>query len=528
MMRIIAALLGMGLLSFCASCSKQASAPRTVDLQITGGQVFDGVSEEGVVADVFIQGERIVFVGAVADANMVAAHTIDAQGMIVAPGFIDPHTHTFDDVLFSDDGMQLQGYLTQGVTTVAAGNDGGGPVNVGAALSRTEERGVGPNYALFAGHRNLRMEALGRENRAPTEDEMQQMKTLLEQALRDGALGLSTGLYYAPGSYAQTEEIVELAKVAAAYDALYESHIRDESSYSVGLLAAIDEALDIGARSGAAVHIAHIKALGADVWGMSEQVISRIEAAQADGQRVTADQYPWSASGTRISNALIPNWVKSDSDEAMRARLTDPANQERLEVEIMENLRKRGGPDAILLVATPENPQSRTLTVEMEARGLSAIETAIQIVLEGDAAIASFVMSDPDIENFMAQDWVMTSSDGTNGHPRKAASFPQKYQTYVVEKSLLTMGQFIHRSTSLTADTLQLCDRGRLAAGAFADIVIFDPDTFAPVADYSNPTELSVGVQHLIVNGEMAIVEGALTNRLSGQALRRAECHEQE
>lgn len=506
----------------------RAPAPAIYDVQIAGGLVYDGVSDEAVNADVFINADKIVYVGDPTAANATARTIIDAAGLIVAPGFIDPHTHTLSDVLFNQNGNHLAGYLTQGVTTVVTGNDGGGPVQVGSTLDAAEERGLGPNFALFAGHGTLRGAVLGRENRTPNVAELDEMKSQLDQALADGALGLSTGLYYAPASYADIDEIASLAEVAAKYEALYETHIRDESSYSIGLIAAVEEALEIGRRSGAAVHIAHIKALGVDVWGQSERIIEMIEAAQAEGLKITADQYPWSASGTRISNALIPNWAKADSDEAMYARLRDPQNQERLLAEIAENLRKRGGPDAILLVARADGLPSRTLDEEAVVLQLDPVQAAIEIVIAGDARIASFNMQDQDIERFMTQPWVMTSSDGTNGHPRKYASFPRKYRTYVETKSVLSLAAFINRSTSLTADTLKLCRRGRLAPGYFADIVVFDPEHFGPVADFSNPSERSVGVEYLFVNGSAAIHLGELNVDLNGRSLRRNECPETE
>jgi len=504
--------------------SCQESEPVVYDVRIAGGTVYDGRSDQAIEADVFIDKNKIVFVGDPSEANASAFSTIDATGLVVAPGFIDPHTHTLSDVMFSDDGKRLAGYLTQGVTTVVAGNDGGGPADIAGALNAAEDRGIGANFALFSGHGTIRGEVMGRENRVPTAVEIDEMKRLLRQALSDGALGLSTGLYYAPASYAGLDEIVSLAEVAAEFDALYESHIRDESSYSVGLLGAVEEALEIGRQSGADVHIAHIKALGVDVWGQSVDVITLIEAAQRDGIKVTADQYPWSASGTRISNALIPNWAKADSDEAMFARLRAPENHDRLIEEVTENLRKRGGADAILLVARTDGLPSRTLKDEAVAMQLGSVQAAIEIVLRGDARIASFNMQDEDIENYMRQPWVMTGSDGTNGHPRKYASFPRKYRTYVEEKSTLTLSDFINRSTSLTAKTLGLCERGQIRVGYHADIVIFDPETFGPVADFSNPAEFSTGIEYLFVNGQQAIADGELSNTLYGQPLRRGEC----
>jgi N-acyl-D-aspartate/D-glutamate deacylase len=350
------------------------------------------------------------------------------------------------------------------------------------------------------------------------------MRMLTRRAMEDGALGLSAGLYYAPASYSSTAEIIALAEVAGEFGGIYETHIRDESTYSVGLLNAIEEAIEISRQSGAPLHLAHIKALGVDVWGKSKDVIAAVEAAQADGLKITADQYPWSASGTRISNALIPNWAKADSDEAMYDRLKDPANQDRLIAEVTENLRKRGGPDAILLVARENGLASQTLADEAEQRGLDPVQAAIQIVLQGDSQIASFNMQDKDIEAFMAQTWVVTSSDGTNGHPRKYASFPRKYQTYVIENPVISLSDFINRSTSLTADILSLCDRGRIEAGKYADIVVFDPDRYAPVADFSNPAVLSQGVVHLIVNGQQVVEDGEIQNLLPGQPLRRNAC----
>lgn len=523
-MRPLAGLLAIIVAGGSVAGCAPAPEPVVYDVLLTGGLVYNGSLEAPILQDVAIEGDRVAFVGDAPGEGVSADRTIDVTGLIVSPGFIDPHTHTLEDVTFHRNRNQLDNYLTQGVTTVVAGNDGSGPSDVGGALTAIEERGVGPNFALFTGHGTIRVDVMGREDRPPTDNELEQMRSVVRQALEDGALGLSTGLYYAPASYAETDEIIALAEVAAEFDALYESHIRDESSYSVGLLAAVDEALEIGRQSGAAVHLAHIKALGTDVWGQSAAVIERVEAAQAEGLRVTADQYPWSASGTRISNALIPNWVKAGSQEEMFARLRDPTNQDRLRGEITENLRKRGGADAILLVARAGGLESRTLAAEAEALRLDAVEAAIEIVLGGDSRIASFNMQETDIAAFMREPWVVTSSDGTNGHPRKFASFPRKYRTYVVDNEIITLTEFIHRSSALTADILGLCDRGRLDVGAFADIVVFDPEAFRDRADFGNPTVLSEGVVHLFVNGEAVISDGEVLPILPGRSLRRDVC----
>ncbi|MEL7454108.1 MAG: amidohydrolase family protein, partial [Pseudomonadota bacterium] len=256
-MRVVVGLIGCMLA--LTACHAANETPTLYDVQISGGLVFDGISADARSADVFIEGDKIVYIGDGADANLRGEKVIDATGLVVAPGFIDPHTHTTSDVLFGTDSKALKGYLTQGVTTVVSGNDGGGPSDVSGALQAVSERGVGPNFALFTGHGSIRGDVMGRDNRSPSEAELTQMREILRNALEAGALGLSTGLYYAPASYAATEEIIELAKIAAEYDALYESHIRDESTYSIGLIGAIEEAIEIGRQSGAAVHIAHIK-----------------------------------------------------------------------------------------------------------------------------------------------------------------------------------------------------------------------------------------------------------------------------
>lgn len=478
---------------------------------------------DGEPLDVGIRDNRIVFVGD-AEIKGVAADTIiDASGLIVAPGFIDPHTHATDDLLSEID-RQNANYLTQGVTTILTGNDGGGPVEIGAMLSAFEKNGVGVNVGLFVGHNSVRESVIGGADRDPTLQELQRMQALVRDGMAQGAFGLSSGLYYAPGSFAKTEELVELARVAAEFGGVYESHIRDESSYSVGLLSAVEEALRIGEQSGAPVHIAHIKALGVDVWGQSKDVIELIESARRDGRRVTADQYPWSASGTRISSALIPNWAKAGSLEDMRARLRDAALQPKLRLEIEENLRKRGGADALLIVAGDDAWVGKTLKEIADNRGEDAISTAVAVVLEGDARVASFNMQESDIEAFMRQLWVATSSDGTEGHPRKYGSFPRKYRHYVVEKKVMSLGQFIRRSSGLTADIFSICDRGYIRESYAADIVVFDPEKFRETATFSEPKGLSTGVVHLFVNGAPVIFDEKVNEATVGEPLMHQRC----
>ena len=510
---------------FVSACAvEERSTGNHVDVLIRGGMVYTGEeSHAGELTDIGVAGEKIVFVGDAASANLTANRTIDATNFIVAPGFIDPHTHALSDLKSTERNQNIN-YLTQGVTTVLAGNDGEGPIEIASTLIALEENGIGTNAALFVGHNTLRQEVIGGAARAPSDAEIEKMRLLMRQAMKEGAIGFSSGLYYAPGIFAKTNELVELARVAAEYDAVYDSHIRDESSYSVGLMAAVMEALDIGKKSGAAVHIAHIKALGVDVWDMSEDVIRLIEEARESGQQVTADQYPWRASGTHVSNALIPSWAKAGTLEDMHARLRDDALQTRIRADIEENLRKRGGEEALLIVKGDDRFVGKTLGEIAQLLGLDVIDTAIEIVLGGDARVASFNMQESDIETFMKQPWVVSSSDGTEGHPRKYGSFPRKFRMYVKENKTLDIAQFIRQSSGLTAEIFGICNRGLISDGYFADIVIIDPENFAERADFAAPERLSTGVEHLLVNGVFVIENAEIKPVLAGAPINRENC----
>lgn len=502
-------------------CADENSEEISADILIIGGTVYTGHDAPGEFLDIVINGDQITFVGPTGETQVVADRIIDATGMIVAPGFIDPHTHSLENLKDPDRKLNAN-YLTQGVTTVFNGNDGGGSSNIRKTLDELEDNGIGTNTALFVGQGYVRRLVMQMRDDAPTYGEMEIMKSHVRIAMQEGAIGLSTGLYYAPGSYSSTEEIIELAQVIAPFDGIYESHIRDESTYNIGLLGAIKEVIDIGRAAGIKAHVGHIKALGIDVWGQSADAIKMIEDARAEGLRITADQYPWLATGTGVKGALLPRYVQAGGDKMMRQRLKDPALLPTIKSEMAENMRKRGGKDALLLTGGDGNMViGRTLGEEAEARGRNPIEAAIEIILEGDSNVANFSINEDDLKAFIQQPWMMTSSDGSNGHPRKFATFPTKYKNYVVDKKYLSLQSFIHRSTGLTADTFKLCDRGYIAADKIADIVIFDPNEFEPKADFVNPREPSVGVKYLMVNGGMAIDNGALTNDLHGRGLIR-------
>lgn len=515
--KAIARIAAVGALALALAGAAAAQIPRRVDLLIRGGAVIDGSGGSRQNADVAIDDGRIVLVGNAS--RLRARRTINANGLVVAPGLIDPHTHSLSD-LTSDEETRRRAlnHLTQGVTTILVGNDGDGAFDVAAQRSALERLGVGVNVGAFVGFGAVREAVLGQAARAPAAEELDRMRALVAQGMCEGAVGFSAGLYYAPQSFSQTEEVIVLAREAAQRGGLYETHLRDESSDNIGLIAAVEEALRIGREAGLPVHFAHIKAQGVDVHGQSGRVIGLIEAAQAAGQRVTADQYPWRASGTRVSNALIPRWTQEDGGQAaMRARLADPALTERLDREIADNIRRRGGPESLLL--TSGEHRGRHLGQVAEAMGVGPVEAARRIALAGDARLASFNMREDDIRNFMARPWVVTSSDATPGHPRRFGTFPMKFALYVRDEPLLTLEQFVHRSSGLTAQIFGLEGRGLLREGYAADIVVFDPRRYAARASYEEPELYSEGVLYAIVNGELAIDRATATGALAGQAL---------
>src|SRR4051812_31748007 len=507
-----------GALSLPEPALSQAPA---ADVLLRGGSVVDGTGAPARRADVAVSGDRVVFIGDAVRAGIQARRTIDATGLVVAPGFIDPHTHTLED-LSAPARRGNADYLLQGVTTVVTNNDGGGTTDVGATLAAWARDGIGTNAALYVPQGAVRRRVMGMSAAAPTPTQLDSMRAIVARGMADGALGLSTGLYYAPGSYATTEEVIALARVAAQNGGIYDSHMRDESSYTIGLLGSINETLRIAREASIPVHISHIKALGADVWGQSDTAITLIAAARAAGLRVTADQYPYLASGTSVGASLLPRWAEAGGRDSLRARIDDPATRARLVGEMGRNLVRRGRAASLLITAPRDSTlRGKTLAQVAEARGTSPIDAALQIIRAGDAGVASFNMKESDLRAFMVQPWVMTGSDGSEGHPRKFGTFPRKLRQYVLDEHVLTMPHAVHASSQLTAETLQLPERGVLAVGKFADVIAFDPRTIADRATYVNPTELATGMRYVLVNGRLAVDSGRVTGVLAGRSLRR-------
>lgn len=492
-----------------------------VDTLIRGGSVIDGTGSAAMKADVGITGDRISFVGDAAAVGVQADRTIDATGLTVAPGFIDPHTHTAAD-LSNPKQNSNQAFLFQGVTTVVTGNDGGSPFPIGKTLDDWQRQGIGSNAMLLVGHGTVRGKVLGAADVQPTSEQLDKMKALVRQAMDEGAFGMSTGLYYAPGSFARTEEVIELSKVVAEHGGMYDSHIRDESSYTIGLLGSIEEVIRIGRESFLPVHISHIKALGTDVWGQSKQVIELINRARTQGINVTASQYPYTASGTSITASLIPRWAEDGGTAALLKRIDDPAVRPRLVAEMERNLKRRNGANAILITSAKDRTiVGKRLDAIAAMWKKTPIEAAIDIIKAGGAGVASFNMTESDIEAFMKQDWTMTDSDGSGGHPRKYGTYPRKIREYVINRHVITMPRMIQSSSSQVAELFKLKDRGKIGTGYFADVIVFDEKTINERATYEQPELLSEGMKFVIVNGKLAIDGGKYTGALAGKALRK-------
>ena len=506
---LITAAIGMLVIASCSEQQsekkKQTKAAIVADLLITNGTVYTGESSQGQPLDVAVCGQIICGLYPRGSQKIKAEKVIDATGKIVSPGFIDPHTHSLAELKSKDKNHNLN-YLTQGVTTVVNGNDGGGPVDIKAVATELEANGIGTNVALLVGHGSLREHVMGRAERFSNPQELNEMSKLLTSAMEAGAIGLSTGLYYVPGSYANTEEVVALAKITSKYNGIYDTHLRDESTFNIGFISALNEAINIAKEADIHLHLAHIKALGVDVWGQSDEAIAKIEHAQKAGVSISADQYPWLASGTKLRSAVMPKWVMADSQQAFHQRLNQADLAQKLNLEITENIRRRGGPESLYITEFIDDSfVGLNLQQVSEAKKLSVVETAIEMVQEGDVRVASFNMSPKDVEKFMVQSWVVTSSDGTNGHPRKYASFPKKYQSYVIDKKLLTITEFINKSSAQTAKILGLEKRGILKESYQADIIVFDPDNYSAQADFSHWNKYSTGVEQVVVNGQLVI-----------------------
>lgn len=508
--------------------AQQAVAPaRHYDVLIRNGRVLDGNGNPWFRADIALRGDRIEVVGDLSGAS--ADRVIDATGLYVAPGFIDTHSHAGGG-LASAELSHARPLLAQGITTVFVNPDGGGAVDLARQREALLADGLGVNAAQFVPHGAVRSEVLGMEDRLATPAEMDRMRALVRAGMEEGAWGLSSGPFYAPGSYSDTQELVELAREAGRYDGAYQSHIRDESTYTIGVVAAVEEVITVAREGGLPGIWTHAKALGPPVWGYSLALIRRLEQARAEGVELYMDQYPYTASATGLTAALLPRWAQAGGTDSLRARLDRPDDLARIREAMVENLARRGGADRIQFRRFRQDPaiEGRTLAAVARERGVDPIDAAVQLFRQGSPSIVSFNMDERDIALIMQHPMTMTGSDGDlvpwdEGvpHPRSYAAFTRKLETYVVEQGVVSLEEAIRSMTSLPARVFRMPDRGELRSGAVADLVIFDLARVHTESTFTDPHHLSQGMVHVFVNGQAAVADEEFTGTLAGQVLRK-------
>lgn len=502
-------------------CSLPGADPKAEATQFVfrNATIYDGSGKPPIKGDVYIKGAKIEAVGKVE--KIAGATEIDATGLILCPGFIDLHTHC-DSGITSSTGRANKNYVTQGCTTVITGNCGSGPVDAGKFFKSLEDRGIGTNVIHLAPHNSIRAAVMGNENRAPTADELIAMEKLVDAAMKDGTWGLATGLIYNPGTYAKTEEIIALAKVAGKHNGMYASHIRNESG---GLLDAIEEAVNIGKTAGCRVHISHIKASGKSSWGKSGDAVSLIENYRKKGVEVTADQYPYIASSTSLRATLFPTKYREGKEKDFVARLDDEKLGPKIKADVDKALGGRDGGKRIQIARYSPNAkwQGKSITAIAEDEKKEPIDIVLEIERNGGAQIVNFGMSEDDVRVYMKQSWVATASDGgvqtpgdTVPHPRSYGTFPRKIGFYATQEKLVSVESAIRSSTGLPADILKLTDRGYVKPGYFADLVVFDPETFRDTATFDKPHQYATGLKWVLVNGQPGIRDGKYLDDVRG------------
>jgi N-acyl-D-amino-acid deacylase len=535
-----------------------SSALAQYDILIRNGRVVDGAGNPWIYADVGVTGDRITFVGR-APANATAKRVIDAKGLIVAPGFIDMLEQSEWNLLID---RQAVSKLTQGITTGITGEGGSiAPQNsqtladrkdflehyhltvdwtdLDGYFRRLEKQGSGINLATYVGATQVRRYVIGSVDRAPTADELTRMQQLVEQSMRQGAMGVSTSLIYAPAAYAKTDELIALAKAASRYGGIYASHIRNEADHE---MEALDEAFRIGREANIPVEIWHLKVSGRQNWGKMPQVIAAIEAARASGLDVTANQYPYPASGTSLGATIPPKYHEGGS-EAFVNRLKDPQVRTAIRQELSgsgnaENMwRGTGGPQGILVssVLDPKlkHYEGKTIAQIAADEHKDPLDALMDVVIAGKDHVGAvyFTMSEEDVKYAMQQPFVSVGTDAgavnpegplseSKVHPRAYGSFARILGRYVRDQHLLTLEQAIRKFTSLAAQRVGLRDRGLLRLGYFADITIFDPARVIDVATFEDPHHTSVGMEYVIVNGAISLEHGKVTGQLGGRPLR--------
>jgi N-acyl-D-amino-acid deacylase len=492
-------------------------AQKKVDVLIKNAWVFNGDGKDSVYTNVGISGDRISYIGK----NEIAAkETIDANGRYLSPGFIDPHTHA-NGMIENKKDNSLMPWLMQGVTTIIIGADGGGPYDVASHVEKYQNIGVGANFGFFVGFGPVRKKVLGQVNVQPNASQLSEMKKLVAQGMREGAVGFSTGLIYLPQMYSKTNEVKELYAEAAKYGAVYDSHMRNESN---GVLRSIDELIKIGDGTDLPLHISHIKVSGENNWGRAQEVVDKVNEARAKGVNLTANHYPFEASMTSLRATVLPQWAQEGGNAATLARFENP--EERTKIIEHLNLRSEDRYKRILIMSRGKSSDAfrgKSIFQISQEMNLPFAEAIIEIFKQTKmaASVVNFGMGKEDIETFVKQPWIMTGSDGGGLHPRTYATFTKIIEDFVVKKPLISMSQAIHRATQLTANTFSIKDRGEIKEGKFADIILFSPNNIKAKSTYIDPEQLSEGIDFMFVNGVKVIREGKYTGKLEGKFIKK-------
>jgi N-acyl-D-amino-acid deacylase len=546
---------GLGLYAAASIAAASASQPLH-DLALRNGVIYDGSGQAPYHGDLVIDADRITYVGPHTDA--VARTNIDVKGQAIAPGFINMLAHP-EESLFAD-GRALSD-LSQGVTLEVTGEFSMGPLtakmqqlmverqgnikysvtwtSLGEYLETIERRGIGPNIASFVGEPTVRTFVLGEGDVQPSSQQLEQMKLLVDRAMEEGALGLTTMLIYAPATYAKTPELIALARESARCGGIYTAHMRSEGDH---IESALQETIDIATASGAPAEIYHLKLAGKDNWNKLDGLIASVEKARSSGVRISANMYTYTAGATGL-NAAMPPWVQDGGLEAWIGRLKDPETRSRVIAEMRnphpgwENLYSAAGASGTLLLEF-KNPKLRpligkSLAEVAKSRGVTPEDAAVDLVIEDGSrvGIGYFLMSEDNVRREVALPWVSFGSDEggdapegvfllSAAHPRAYGNFARVFAQYVRKDHALSVEEAVRKLSSLPADNLSLPERGRLHAGAFADAVVFDPNTMQDHATYAKSHQLSTGVSYVVVNGKLAIKEGVATGAATGRVVR--------
>lgn len=509
-----------------ASCESETSAP--VDLVIRGGRIVDGTGNASWVGDVAVRGDRIVAISANLDVE--AENEINAAGLVIAPGFIDIHNHSWRGIF---DVPSADNYIRQGVTTIIEGPDGSSPLPIGEALSRLDSLGTGVNIGMFVGHGSIREAVMGSEDRAPDEVEMDSMRALAAQAMQEGAFGLSTGLFYVPGNFATTEEVIELVRVVSSYGGSHTSHMRDEAS---GLVESVRETIRIGEEGGLPTQLTHHKVIGQANWGASEETLRLVDEARARGVDVTIDQYPYTASSTSIGAALLPQWAREGGREAMLRRLSNAETRVSIKAETERIIREeRGGGDLTRVQIAnctwdPTLAGKTLLDVTTRLNLSNSISNGAEAVFwieeQGGCQGIFHAIGEEDLLNIMHHPQSMIASDGGvlplgygSPHPRNYGSFPRVLALYVRDLKVLSLEEAVRKMSGFPAARLGVSDRGTLAVGLKADLILFNPETVIDKATFEEPHQYPEGIRMVMVGGEIVFNGSVMTDARPGEVL---------